>query len=114
MPGHEALIATLKADGKTTAPEAALQVLAAEKAVLGAKAGALRADAPPALPNAAAPAQESAAGAESSLPLEDRCKAIWERDPKVRADYLTLDGYTAATRAIEAGRVRVLGRAGAH
>lgn len=114
MPGHEALIATLKADGKTTAPEAALQVLAAEKAVLGVKAGALKGDAPKALPNAAAPTQESAAGAESSLPLEDRCKSIWERDPKVRADYLTLDGYTAATRAIEAGRVRVLGRAGAH
>jgi signal peptide peptidase SppA len=32
MPGHEALIASLKFDGKTTGPEAAVQVLSAEKA----------------------------------------------------------------------------------
>lgn len=31
MPGHEALIATLKFDGKTTGPEAAVQVLGAER-----------------------------------------------------------------------------------
>ncbi len=38
IPGHEALIGQLKADGKTTGPEAAQQVLAAEK---GARAKAL-------------------------------------------------------------------------
>lgn len=31
MPGHESLIAALKFDGKTTGPEAAMQVLSAEK-----------------------------------------------------------------------------------
>jgi len=46
MPGHEALIDQLAADGKTTGPEAAVQVLAAERARV-AKAGADRmADAP--------------------------------------------------------------------
>ncbi len=33
LPGHEELIATLKYDGKTTGPEAALQILNAEKAL---------------------------------------------------------------------------------
>lgn len=45
MPGHEALIATLKFDGKTSGPEAAVQVLAAEKAKKGDQLAALKADA---------------------------------------------------------------------
>jgi hypothetical protein len=45
MPGHEALIATLKFDGKTSGPEAAVQVLAAEKAKKGDRLAALRSDA---------------------------------------------------------------------
>lgn len=45
MAGHEALITTLKFDGNTTGPEAAVQVLAAEKAKKGDRMAALRADA---------------------------------------------------------------------
>lgn len=86
MPGHEALIATLKADGKTTAPEAAVQILAAEKAVLGAKAGALKGDAPAAVPNAAAPADKPAAPT-ADAPLDERAKAKWDKDEKLRADF---------------------------
>lgn len=46
MPGHEDLIATLKYDGKTSGPEAAVQVLAADKKKRGEKVDALKADAP--------------------------------------------------------------------
>jgi signal peptide peptidase SppA len=45
MPGHEKLIATLKFDGKTSGPEAAVQVLAAEKQKKGDRLADLRADA---------------------------------------------------------------------
>lgn len=45
MKGHEALIATLKFDGKTTGPEAAVQVLAAEKTKQGNVIANLTADA---------------------------------------------------------------------
>ena len=56
MPGHEALIATLKFDGKTSGPEAAVQVLAAEKAKKGDALANLRADAAAAaVTHAAAP-----------------------------------------------------------
>lgn len=56
MPGHEQLIATLKFDGKTSGPEAAVQVLAAEKAKKGDKLAALAADAKDAaVTHAAAP-----------------------------------------------------------
>lgn len=56
MPGHEALIATLKFDGKTSGPEAAVQVLSAEKAKRGNTLADLRADA------AAATVTHAAAG----------------------------------------------------
>src|SRR5574337_686848 len=45
LPGHEALIASLKADGKTTPEQAAVQVLAAERGSLASRAAALNADA---------------------------------------------------------------------
>jgi signal peptide peptidase SppA len=56
MPGHEKLIATLAFDGKTTGGEAALQVIAAEKAKKGNRLAAMQADAAAAtVPHAAAP-----------------------------------------------------------
>ncbi|CAJ0862159.1 hypothetical protein R77567_01622 [Ralstonia sp. LMG 32965] len=45
MPGHEALIASLKFDGKTSGPEAAVQVLQAEKAKQKNRVASLQADA---------------------------------------------------------------------
>ena len=45
MPGHEALIDALAFDGKTTGPEAAVQVLAAERSRLASQAGARAAEA---------------------------------------------------------------------
>jgi signal peptide peptidase SppA len=46
MPGHEKLIAEMKADGTTTGPEAAQRVLAAEKGKLTQVATDLKTDAP--------------------------------------------------------------------
>lgn len=56
LPGHEALIETLAFDGKTTGPEAAMAVLAAERTRTASAAAAHAADAPKAAPHAAAPA----------------------------------------------------------
>jgi len=54
LPGHEALIEQLAADGKTTGPEAAMAVNAAERAQRAAAMSAHRADAPKAAASAAA------------------------------------------------------------
>lgn len=116
LPGHDALIATLKADGKTTGPEAAAAVLAAERTLRGKAAAQLASDAPQPVAAAAAPVVDAAAQAaaaaqaEAGLPVEDRCKAQWERDPKVRAEFGALAAFTAYTRAAEAGRVKTLGK----
>ncbi|PTR17494.1 signal peptide peptidase SppA [Nitrosospira sp. Nsp2] len=107
--GHEALVATFKADGKTTAPEAALQVLAAEHAKGNKMLAALAADAPNAVPAATEPGTAAPAG-DDSLPVEDRCKATWEKDSKIRAEFGTFDTYLAFEKASSQGRVSILSK----
>lgn len=109
LPGHEALVAKLKADGQTTPEQAAVQVLAAERGSLANRAQALHNDAPKPAPHAAAPNEESAASLDS-LPLEDRCKAQWDASADLRAEFGSLAAYTAFTKNQAAGRARVLSK----
>ena len=67
MPGHEALIEALAFDGKTTGPEAAVQVLAAERARVSGAAAARAADAP--APVATAGNSEDAAPAAPAVSM---------------------------------------------
>jgi signal peptide peptidase SppA len=107
--GHEALVATLKADGKTTAPEAALQLLQAEQAKGGKMLAALIKDAPNAVPAAPEP-EANGRTAEDDRPVEDRCKDTWEKDAKIRAEFGTLETFTAFEKAQATGQVRILGK----
>ncbi len=70
LPGHEALVEKLAFDGKTTGPEAAMAVMAAERARIGAAAAAHMADAPPPVNQSSAPADtektQDAKAAEAS------------------------------------------------
>jgi len=81
LPGHEALIETLAFDGKTTGPEAAMAILAAEKQQRSAQAAALAADAPapvqlaPAATVAAVNPEAAAADAAMATWLASRRKA---------------------------------------
>lgn len=67
MPGHEALIEALAFDGKTTGPEAAVQVLAAEKARVSGAAAARAADAPAPVPTVAASEESPAPAATPTM-----------------------------------------------
>ena len=117
MPGHGELIAKLKYDGKTTGAEAAVQVLAAERAKLGktvtdlaADAGALAGVRPTAAADPGAGAAAAAAAAEAAKPLEERCKAKWDKSAELRAEYgEQYDAYLAFEKAHAEGRVKVLG-----
>lgn len=108
LPGHEALIAQLKADGKTSGGEAAVAVIAAEKQLAGNRATQLLADAPLPVPHAAAPTENAAA--DDRLPLEERAEAQWKTDPAIRDEFQSLGAYTAYLRNHAAGRARVLGK----
>lgn len=109
LPGHEALISQLKADGKSTGADAAKAVLAAERELRASHLANLHADAPQLVPHAPAPDDAAAIAAEAALPLDDRCKAKWERDEGLRAEFNgNYDSYLAFEKAQAAGKVRVL------
>ncbi len=94
LPGHEALIAQLKADGQTTGPEAAAQVLAAERGKLAAMAVQLAADAPAAVPHAAAPEAAESAAKDPRTALHDKAKQYQADHPGT--------AYMAAITAVSA------------
>jgi len=111
LPGHEGLIAELKFDAKTTGPEAAQRVLTAEKAARERRLANLKSDAPPPVPAAAAPPPADSATAEANLPLEERAKKQWDRDPELREEFGdNFKAFLAFTKADAAGNVRILSK----
>ena len=110
IPGHEALIASMKYDGKTTGGDAALAVNAAERSLRQKATVQLAQDAPTPVDQKPTPPVEKPATEDPSLPIDERCKATWEADTSVRAEFGSLAAYTAYRRAEEAGRVRQLGK----
>jgi capsid assembly protease len=111
LPGHDQLVAALKYDGVTTGPEAAVKILAAEKSIRETKLAALEASAPPVVATVdPGPVEAAAASAveDDSLPLEERAKAAWDKDPKIRAEFGSQYGaYLAYRKAEESGRVKI-------
>ena len=116
MPGHSKLIHALAFDGKTSGPEAAAQVLAAERTKLGKQVEDLAADAadlatvaPTASSDPAA--QAAAAAAElAKKPIEERCKIEWDKSVELRAEYGDqFDAFVAFRKAEARGNVKILG-----
>jgi hypothetical protein len=109
LPGHEALVQELAFDGKTTAPEAAQRVLAAEKTARDRRLANLKADAPPPAPAAVAPPSSDSVEAEAKLPVEERAKKQWDRDPELRAEFNdNFKAYLAFANAQARGTVSIL------
>jgi signal peptide peptidase SppA len=80
LPGHEALIAGLKFDGKTTAPEAAVKVLAAEHELRGKELEKMRAGAPKPVPASAGSAEADRENANAAAaPIEIDANAVAEQ-----------------------------------
>ncbi|EJL77351.1 ClpP class periplasmic serine protease [Polaromonas sp. CF318] len=118
IPGHEALIAGLKFDGKTTGGDAAIAVNKAERDLRVKQGAASNTDAPAPVASTPPPAVDASASAKedaekkrlAGLPVEERCKAQWEGDANLRAEFSSLSHYTALVKAEESGKVRVLGK----
>lgn len=120
LPGHGELIAKLKYDGKTTAGDAAAQILAAERAKLGAKANDLQADAAAvaaAAPSVAATGAVGKTGEDKPAPAitgpitEAEARAEWDKDASVRAEFGNrFEEYFAIRKAETTGRDKVLGK----
>lgn len=112
IPGHEALITTLKFDGKSTAGDAAMAVNAAERTQRQAHATAQAKAAPQPVPLAPrATVEPSAPVADNTTPegIEATAKAAWDKDANLRAEFSnTFSTYLAYAKAQAGGQVKVL------
>ena len=109
IPGHDALIDQLAGDGKTTGPEAAMAIVAAEKSVKAAALAALKEDGALGVAQPAAPAPGEEAAVDSNLPVEQRAKIAWDKDAKLRAEFGgNFDSYLAFEK--HAGSIKILSR----
>ncbi len=110
MPGHEALIASLKYDGETTGAQAAELVLEAEQKKRSQMRTDICADATAidVIDPAASGGAEGATAADD-LPFDEQVKAAWEKDADVRAEFSgSFERYAAFRKAEANGQARVL------
>ncbi len=84
MKGHQALVMQLALDGKTTGPEAAQAILAAERQSLAAAARAHHGDAPAAAP--AAPAADAQPKAEAGAFDPAKANAVADKARQLVAE----------------------------
>lgn len=111
LPGHEDLINKLKFDGKTTAGEAAVLILAAEKAKQASFAAAFTQDAP--LPLQDQPSKEVVVENFDHLPVDERCKKEWSKSKVLQKEFMDdFETYLAFEKANEDGQVRYAGVVG--
>ena len=108
MSGHEKLIAELMFDGETTGEMAAVKILKAEKQIRAQMTADLQKDAPAPIEQPSTDNAESVN--DDHLPVDQRCKAKWDKSKELQSEFLgDFDAYLAYEKAIEAGKVKVLG-----
>ena len=108
--GQDELVNTLAFDGSTTAAEAALKILAADRVTRGDQLKAIKDDAPDPV-KASGDADDGNKQVDMSLPAEERAKAAWANDPKIRGEFVTEADYVGWLKAEESGRVKQMGKA---
>lgn len=101
MPGHDALINQLAADGHTTGPEAAVAVLAAERSLRATQTALRQVEAPPAVPFAPSPdALETKTRDSKPEPTaQEMAERAKELQASARAEGRTLSATDAVARA---------------
>lgn len=108
LPGHDALVAEMKADGNVTPDQAAGRILAAERKLRGDAAQAIKdventtgAVKPAAVAAGHQPAAETANTVEG-------WKAEWAKSDALKAEFETAEQYATFKEAESNGRVRIL------
>lgn len=106
--GHEKLVEDLMWDGETTGEQAAIKVLAAEKTARQRALDDQAAEAPDAILQ---PAVDGPDEVNPDLPVEEKCKAQWDKDKTLREEFNgDFDAYLAAEKAMAAGRVKTIAK----
>jgi len=108
MAGHETLINTLKFDGKTTGPEAAVQVLNAERNLKGNKSAEITSAATKPVSFAAAPDDSASMEQNANLPIDQKAQVEWDKSPALQAEFGgSFKTYLAFCEASAKGLVKV-------
>lgn len=102
IPGHEALVDALAFDGTSTAADAAVAIIAAEKKLRETALHDMQADAPP-----AAPAAEPDPAPAASPDTEEAAKAQYDKDAALQKEFGSFASYFAYVKASSAGRARI-------
>lgn len=113
IPGHETLIEGLMFDGATTGPEAAVKILAAEKEARLVNLKAYKEESKETATVKVSEGSDKGAGNEelSDEKFEEKCKAEWEKDSKLRAEFANdLNRYLSYTKAEKDKRFKVLNK----
>lgn len=111
MLGHESLIETLMFDGKTTGPEAAVQILAAERQVRDTALAQFQKGGANPVAAAIAPEMETLSqdlekdGVEFD---EDQARAKFAATAALKAEFGSCDTYLAYLQATKKGKVKIL------
>ena len=113
LSGHEDLVAQAKKDGDMTAEKLALQIIAKEKQRGGKYLESIKEaekEIPKVEPNIEANMQ-SKSKIDSNAPIEERTKAEWQNDSKLRTEFDNdYDSYFSYKKACEAGQIKILSR----
>ena len=94
MPGHEDLINKLAFDGKTTGPEAAVQILAAEKGIRNQARSDAAEDAIAPVDQGEPPA-DPPAGQDKGPMTEEKAKAEFEANQDLQDEFVEFENYWA-------------------
>lgn len=105
MPGHDDMIKAAKQDGKTTAGDLAMKIVAAEKQ-RGAKTLKTMEDDANEQPVVQPGAQTTTQPVDAKAPIEERAEAEWNNSPDLRAEFDSKDSYLAFRKAEDQGRVK--------
>lgn len=111
--GYESLIAQLMFDGKTTGPEAAVQILNAEREKAGKRSADLDADAAAVNNVSQEEPGEEDAGVQPAAQgfTEEGCQADWDKNKGgCQQEFGSYETYRAYRKAEASGRVKILGR----
>lgn len=114
IPGHEALIEAMAMDGKSTAADAAMAIVAAENNLRRVAAQALGAEHHPVVTTVDAGHQAASAASRQAadLPTEEQAKANWDASAALRSEFGDYDCYLAFFEKEQEGLVKILGKKG--
>ena len=111
LAGHEAIVNSMKLDGKSTGSDVARAIITAEKTLQASHAKAFVDNAPAVIAAAPITGFETAIEDDKSLPIEERAKAKWDSDASVRGEFGNFKTFLGFFKGSESGGVKISGKA---